>query len=97
MGVYRIFETQQFKKSYQRLRRSGIFKSKARAELICVLNLLRAGKSLPLHNRDHALTGNWHGYRECHIRGDLLLVYQIREDVLVLVLVDIGTHPQLFG
>jgi len=50
-----------------------------------------------MRNRDHALSGEWHGYRECHIKGDLLLVYQIHDDVLVLVLVDIGSHPQLFG
>ncbi len=95
--MYRVFETQDFKKSYRKLLQSGTFKSKARAELVLILELLRTGKSLSPHNKDHELTGEWLGYRECHIKGNLLLVYQIREDVLVLLLVDIGSHPQLFG
>ncbi len=95
--MYAIFETGDFKKSYRRLLQSGTFKSKARLELISVLQDLQKGKSLSARNRDHALTGDWEGYRECHIKGDLLLVYKIREEVLVLVLIDIGTHSQLFS
>ncbi len=95
--MYRVFETQDFKKSYRKLLQSGKFKSKARAELVRILELLREGKSLPAHNEDHALTGDWQGYRECHIKGDLLLVYQRHDDVLVLVLIDIGSHSQIFG
>lgn len=48
-------------------------------------------------NRDHALTGNWSGHRECHIQPDWLLVYRIEDDVLVLTLARTGTHSDLFG
>lgn len=47
--------------------------------------------------RDHALAGEYGGYRECHIRGDLLLMYEIQDEKLILVLLDIGSHSQLFG
>lgn len=54
-------------------------------------------KPLPEKCRDHALTGNWEGHRECHIQPDWLLVYRIEEDVLVLTLARTGTHSDLFG
>lgn len=47
--------------------------------------------------KDHALSGNWNGYRECHIQSDWLLVYEIVEDVLVLSLTRTGSHSDLFG
>lgn len=47
-------------------------------------------------NRNHALTGNWIGYRECHIQPDWLLVYRIENDLLVLTLARTGTHSDLF-
>ena len=48
-------------------------------------------------NRDHALTGDWIGHRECHILPDWLLVYRVEDDVLVLTLARTGTHSDLFG
>ena len=95
--MYRIFESKAFKRSYRRLLRSGKIGAKARAEFIRILHTLRSGNPLPSHNRDHALVGEQKGYRECHIKGDLLLVYEVRDDVLILVLVDIGSHSELFG
>ena len=50
-----------------------------------------------LENRDHDLTGNWRGHRECHIQPDWLLIYRIEGDVLVLTLSRTGTHSDLFG
>ena len=47
--------------------------------------------------RDHALTGNWSGYRELHIEGDWLLVYFIDGDGLVLVLTRTSTHDDLYS
>lgn len=47
--------------------------------------------------RDHALTGNWSGYRELHIEGDWLLVYYIDDDELVLVLTRTSTHDELYS
>ena len=52
---------------------------------------------LPDKNRDHDLSGDWAGHRECHILPDWLLVYRIEDDVLVLTLARTGTHSDLFG
>lgn len=51
---------------------------------------------LEAKNRDHALVGNYKGYRECHIQSDWLLIYLIEDDVLTLTLIDTGTHADLF-
>ncbi|WP_279044421.1 type II toxin-antitoxin system YafQ family toxin, partial [Gemmiger formicilis] len=55
------------------------------------------GEPLPDKNRDHDLSGDWAGHRECHILPDWLLVYRIEDDVLVLTLARTGTHSDLFG
>ena len=52
---------------------------------------------LPEKNKDHPLTGNWIGHRECHILPDWLLIYRIEDDVLVLTLARTGSHSDLFG
>lgn len=62
-----------------------------------VVELLAAGETLPEKNKDHALTGNWVGHRECHILPDWLLVYRVEDDVLVLTLTRTGSHSDLFG
>ena len=64
-------------------------------ELNTVVDWLAAGQALPDRNRDHALTGDYIGFRECHIRPDWVLIYQIRETELVLVLVETGSHADL--
>lgn len=61
-----------------------------------IIRKLANGEPLPAMNRDHALTGNWIGYRECHIQPDWLLVYRIENDLLVLTLARTGTHSDLF-
>jgi len=53
-------------------------------KLDTVVDLLAKGVTLPMQNRDHALAGNYEGFRECHIASDWLLVYRIEQDVLVL-------------
>lgn len=60
-----------------------------------VVRLLAADEALPERNRDHALTGDWVGFRECHIRPDLLLIYE-KEGQNVLRLVRLGSHSELF-
>ena len=49
------------------------------------------------HLRDHDLSGDWVGHRECHILPDWLLIYRIEDDVLVLTLARTGSHSDLFG
>jgi mRNA interferase YafQ len=46
--------------------------------------------------RDHALSGNWQGFRECHAGGDLLLVYALRDDASTVIFVRAGSHSELF-
>lgn len=59
--------------------------------------ILAMGGTLAQKHKDHALTGNWAGHRECHILPDWLLIYRIEKDVLVLILSRTGTHGDLFG
>ena len=57
---------------------------------------LANGEKLPNENKDHELKCDHRGYRECHIQPDWLLVYKIKEDILILTLSDTGTHSDLF-
>ena len=60
------------------------------------IRILSSGEMLPPRFRDHELTGNWTGHRECHIKPDWLLIYRIEGDDLILVLTRTGTHSDLF-
>ncbi len=51
---------------------------------------------LPTHYRDHALSGDWNGFRECHIKPDLLLIYK-KPDEEFLQLARLGSHSELFN
>ncbi len=57
-----------------------------------IIATLAMGEPLPEKHKDHALTGNWIGHRECHILPDWLLIYRIENDVLVLTLARTGTQ-----
>lgn len=61
-----------------------------------VIENLRTGVLLDAKYKDHQLSGNYKGYRECHIQPDWLLIYLIEDDILTLTLVDAGTHADLF-
>lgn len=93
--MYFIIRTQDFEKSYRKIKRSGQLKTKTKSKLEKAINLLASGKKLPIEYKDHQLTGELQHYRECHIKGNLLLIYQVDEKELLLVLVDIGTHSYL--
>ena len=62
-----------------------------------VVDILRQGKKLNNKYHDHALTGNFAGFRECHVKPDWLLIYLIEKDILTLTLVDTGSHPDLLN
>lgn len=62
-----------------------------------VVAALAQGIALPEKYKDHALTGNFVGYRECHIQPDWLLLYRLEDDVLVLTLSRTGSHSDLFS
>ena len=61
-----------------------------------VLDLLVNGQPLPSKYKDHNLSGNYGGHRECHITPDWLLIYKIEHDILTLTLTRTGTHSDLF-
>jgi len=61
-----------------------------------VVDRLAAGEALDAKYKDHLLTGDYGGFRECHITSDWLLIYQINENELVLFLSRTGTHSDLF-
>ena len=58
---------------------------------------LANGEPLDEKHKDHPLSGDWIGHRECHILPDWLLVYRIEDEVLVLTLSRTGTHSDLFS
>jgi len=60
------------------------------------VSLLAADRLLSEKHRDHALSGEWRDYRECHLKPDLLLIYR-KPDSQVLQLVRLGSHSELFG
>ena len=83
----------QFKKDYQTaLKRQGHSEEQFRH----ILNYLIREEPLPAKHRDHALTGNYIGFRECHIQPDWLLIYKIETDILTLTLTRTGSHSDLF-
>ena len=88
---YQILWTKQFKKDYKAAMKRNLNIS----ELDHVIKLLAKGESLPKKYRDHALTGDWIGFRECHIRPDWLLIYYYIEDQLILTLSRTGSHSDL--
>ena len=65
-------------------------------KLFDVVNILAEGGILEAKYRDHDLSGEYKGTRECHVEPDWLLVYEIQNDVLVLMLYRLGTHSELF-
>ena len=60
-----------------------------------VVDTLLAEKPLDAKHRDHALTGNYDGFRECHIQPDWLLIYRADRDALILTATRTGTHSEL--
>lgn len=88
-----IVWTSRFKKDYKLALRRG----REIGLLDEIIRTLARGEALPERNRDHALTGEWTGHRECHILPDWLLIYRIEGDLLVLTLARTGSHSDLFG
>ena len=66
-------------------------------ELQNVIKILCNQSPLPERMHDHALTGEWKGYRECHIRPDWLFIYKIDNENLILTAARTGSHSELFG
>lgn len=87
-----IIFTTQFKKDYK----MAIKRKLPIEELDNVINLLSLDTPLPEKYKDHDLSGNWNGFKECHIQPNWLLIYKISGNNLILTLARTGTHSDLF-
>ncbi|MDM8536682.1 type II toxin-antitoxin system YafQ family toxin [Desulfobacterales bacterium HSG17] len=84
-----------FKKDYKRVKSTPRHRKNIDALLRDCLVLLCSDQPLPEGCRDHGLTGNWNGYRECHLKPDLLLIYRMADNN-TLRLARLGSHSELF-
>ena len=91
-----LYTTSGFVKDWEKLTQSGKHDMHLVKEAISLL-MMNDG-ALSAEWRDHKLAGEWEGFRECHVKGDLLLVYQVHEKSYCEVIVchRLGTHSELF-
>ena len=90
--MLKLVTTSKFRKDYKLVKKRG-YPIKILEE---VLDKLLAGEPLDEKFRDHALVGNYIGFRECHIQPDWLLIYSAENDKLILTASRTGTHADLF-
>jgi mRNA interferase YafQ len=88
---YDIKRTTQFKKDVKLMLKQG----RDIQPMLDVIEMLRTDTPLPEQFRDHALSGNWFGKRECHIDPDWLLIYEKHENLLLLTLLRTGSHSTI--
>ena len=90
---YELMLTRKFKKSLKLAKKRGLDLNLLEKLITSLQN------NIPLEEkyRDHELRGKYQGFRECHIAPDWLLIYMKEEDILVLTLIDTGTHSDLFN
>lgn len=89
---YDIEFTGSFKKDIKRAKKQN----KDLDKLFEVIEIIANGEKLEKKYMDHALKGKYEGSRECHVEPDWLLIYEICDDVLVLMLYRVGSHSDLF-
>lgn len=85
-----VIYTSQFKRDFKKLRLADT----DLVRLTTIIEMLSEDMPLDTRYRDHSLTGNWKGYRECHLKPDLLLIYQLEDKAVTLM--RIGSHSTLF-
>ena len=85
-----------FRRDYKRAKSTPRHGKELDSLVAAVVALLIADQDLPEQYRDHALIGDWSGYRECHLKPDLLLIYR-KPDTETLRLARLGSHSDLFG
>lgn len=90
--MYRIIQSSKFKRDLKAIIKRGYDVSLLNE----VVTKLANGEKLPLKNKDHFLSGDYNGCKECHIQSDWLLIYKIDNDFLILYLTRTGTHSDLF-
>lgn len=87
-----IVPSNQFKRDLKLAKRRGCRMERLRD----VVTMLACEQTLDEKYRDHGLTGNYSGFRECHVEPDWLLIYRISQEALELFLFRTGTHSDLF-
>ena len=88
---YEIHPEKSYRKQYKLLQKRGYDMSLLDNIVLTLAN----GKPLPPKYNDHPLHGDRHGYRDCHIKGDWVLIYKIDKGVLTLILSETGTHSDI--
>jgi len=86
-----VFQQSQFKTDLKRVGRSGRYKLE---DVLDVITQLADDEPLAERHRDHALSGKWKDFRDCHIKPDLVLIYHKPNDK-TLQLVRLGSHSDL--
>ena len=89
----KIERTGQFKRDYKRETR-GPHRASLDAGLVPILVVLADDQPLEPRHHDHALSGDWKDHRDCHVKPDLVLIYQ-KLDPDTLRLVRLGSHSEL--
>ncbi len=89
---YEVKFTSQFKRDLKLAKKKG----KDIDKLFDVISTIAEGRKLEEKYRDHYLSGDYAGCRECHVEPDWLLVYEVMDKVLVLMIYRVGTHSELF-
>lgn len=90
--MYKVVASNRFKKDLKQMKKRQLDMD----ELYAVINVISSTEKLPEKYRDHDLSGNYRGFRECHIQPDWLLIYRIEEAELWLFLFRTGSHSDLF-
>lgn len=83
-----------YKRDYKRALSQGLIGEKELFTLDAIIKMLRSKQPLPPKHKDHALKWDYEGYRDCHIKPDLVLVYKIENNTLYLS--RIGRHKDIF-
>lgn len=91
--MYTIIRTTQFKKDWKRCVKQG----RPMDELKKAITILATDGKLPAEYKPHKLSGNRIGEWECHIKPDWLLVWEQNDRELILLLLNTGTHSDIFG
>jgi mRNA interferase YafQ len=90
---YSIRATKRYRRDIKRLKKSGCDLD----TLEGVIDLLACSKKIPARFKNHQLQGRLKGIEECHIESDLLLLYQRNKSELVLILIRVGSHAEVFS
>lgn len=90
--MYVLKYSKQFKKELKHCRHDQV----VMIELEKVLNILASGKALPTKYTNHRLIGGFNNFFECHLKPDILLIYEIKKAEVIIILLRIGSHSKLF-